>query len=1122
MSKDFLNIGIIGGETEADARRGFRKMKTEKIQRPKYDPNFFEAFPTMWAGAFSFERALQQKEFVEIEEWAVLLSLHFFGVMHLETFERETLIKEYDWDLWKALSITYPFGNINLTEVDLLKIDRLVVGAYYPSTIFFPSRGRSTWLHSVTLKPYLKGKKLSWEKLSKLHLDNEKSQEELHRHLRSVIQFLDGDQLKTGLEKFCQDYFGDFDGDLKNLVPHPRNWETYGNRLTNQEDLLEAYPLKKNNNGKTTYYLLTDMPTLSSWMTLPLGNGLPASTAYSKSPRNNEILVSFAGKLISCAIAPDDEIKFLKDFFLPHPPFWCKVTDGNFVAKVMPFNQVSINSPDRDKDDKAYCLLPVKSNFLSEFPETFDEKIMRQIKAEPLVDEEVLWRIPICNKIVEISFMPEINSNMQKATVEIYPPKVSPRWKVYAAYGSILENTGNWHLIDEQGQKGKTFLLKNDEYISVSHSDAGPNRPRALVYIDGNDSEGGVLILNQTELKDNPADRPESAKLALDFGTSNTCLSYGLDKKGEVMRFTLSPLLIWGEPSNADSPGFVPKRWGGERGFFPTLLFSRRKFQELSRIKPSQLQLEHLFQVDLPSLHKGIEQSVILGDYENNYEAHLNLKWGKESSEPWRSLFLRNVLFYAHAELFFNKTAVPNEYVFTYPLAFDREAQDNYKKNCKEATEWIRKMCFDSSLITQKTNFYEMDESTAIAKSINQEGQKNLLEIFIDIGGGTADIAIRHEDKFVVLDSVRVAGEAFFDFTEKNFSKPNLIGADELRRNLGLLLLGNNIELNLSTFGEKFKDNLGASYSCVISQLNDDDFISREAKIIPQDKTSSDEDEDISYQRYRSKLFFKHIFLYTLVQACAFAASSDKTSSNRIHFILGGNGWGLLLFAGWKRSKNLLEYQVKQLLELLKDRFALIGNEENKTMIDKINNLQVSDVDLLNYESLSDVKTCVSLGALEARTVRPSELGETAPFAGITVEDLKINEYERKDINWYERWNLDTLQAKLKDEQGRNAIFETITKVDIEQPDEISTPLDEILSVFLSIGNESDLRTDNMPKNEWTKMNGALIEEIKNMRANYQRLTDAPINEFLTKVLYPMKNYDYLDVLAETNGIKRK
>nr|MCU0237957.1 hypothetical protein [Pyrinomonadaceae bacterium] len=700
MSKDFLNTGIIGGNAGI-SRRGFRKIKTEIIDKPNFNVSFFEAFPTVWANAYSFHRGLEQKEFSFIEEWIVLLSLHYFGVVHLEKFEKDTLTSEYDWDLWKSLHRTYPPGLGELQSVELLKLDSLVVGAYYPPIAFFPSRDRKIWTSSDNIKPYLVGKKLSWEKFFEIHLKgNDNAKKQLHFHLLRVLQTLDGIPLKEILENFCNANFGENNEKVQRFSnSHPSSWETLSTNLPSPDSLLEAYPLKKVNpkTNQTTYYLLADFPNKSVWMNLKLGNGLPAPTAYLPSVVNKQILVKYAGKTIACDTGENSEIRLLKEFILPRPPAWCPVMDDSFVAKVMSFNQVAIISPVRD-DNKAYCLLPLNNKFLKEFPEIFEEENIKKIKSEPLADGVVRWKIPVCDKEVEFQTEPSLNKNIRKASVAIYPPQISPKWKTYAIYGSVLENTGGWHLIDEQGKRGNHQQVKNDEYVCVCNSsDALPNRPRALIYIDQNDDENGVLFLKQEELKENNGERMKSAKLAVDFGTSNTCLAYSIDgKKGEILKFSMSPLFLWGEPSDIESPGFVPKKWGGERGFFPTALFSLKKFSELSRISdPDQLTLDNLFQVDAVSLHKGIEGNVVVGNWDDTYEIHLDLKWGESASEPWRSLFLRLILFYAQAEMFFLKDSIINQFVFTYPLAFGKEMKDQYHQSSVGAAEWVRNHCYD-------------------------------------------------------------------------------------------------------------------------------------------------------------------------------------------------------------------------------------------------------------------------------------------------------------------------------------------------------------------------------------------------------------------------------------------
>ncbi len=1140
MSKKYyLNTGIAGGHIEAPARRGFKKIPTTNIETPAYNSAFFEAFPTVWATAHTFHRGLEQKDAVIIEEWIVLLSLHYFGVVHLETYDKEILENgnEYDWDLWKSLSITYPHKSRatksasnqpedkigekdTIKEVKLIKFDKVTIGAYYPMIFFFPSRERKLWLKSEGIKNYLSGQKLSWEKFFDIHLKNNAlAREELHKHLLCVSKTVEGNALLENLDNFCKDKFGEYkDKDkIKKLDSNPDKWETLAKITGDPSDLLSVYPLKKFDpeTNRTIYYLLTDFPVKSTWMNLNLGNGLPTPIAYRESSANNEISVTFAGETINCKISENDEIKLLKDFFLDTPPSWSFITGDTFVGKVMSFNQVAVNSFDRD-DNKAFCLLPLNNNFLKEFPEIFDEENINRIEAKPLADGSVHWKVPVCGKSIDFEAMPELDKKITKTTAAIYPPQVSPLWKTYAVHGSSIKDSGGWHLVDEQGNSGIYQQIKDDEYGSIC-SDTGllPNRPRALLYIDKNNRENGILFLKNGEIREVSGESMSSAKLAVDFGTSNTCLAYRINgKKEETLRFSMSPLFLWGEPSTIETPGFIPKQWGGEKGYFSTALYSLKKYKNLGKTLDNQLKIENIFQVDIPSLHKGIAADVARVGWEEIYNIHLNLKWGKSDDGPWRSLFLRLILFYAHAELFFLKNSFINEYVFTYPLAFGKQKKDEYQQSSVGAANWIREYCFDKSLREKNTQFSEIDESTAIAKSIDQEGQQGLLEVFIDIGGGTSDFAIRHAGNYEILDSLRVAGNTFLEFTEKNFTE-NPAGAALVRRHLGELLNGDDAELNMDMFHGEFKNSLRLAYSYLISsRVNDAEFKMAENKILPEDKSPSNRVLDKSYQTYRSKLFFKHIFTYSLIQLAALIVNQKINPDRGIRFILGGNGWGLLLFAGWRRSSEILKTQLNQLLMLLKEKYKTILSDEEYTFIEK---MKITDIDLLNYRNFSEGKTKVALGALNAAN-QELNLGITSPLTGINVKKLQINEFEEANIDWSERWNVQTLRDKLKDKEGRNAIFEAIEKAELLEGSEPNAPLDGILSIFTAIGNESNLRVDNMDPNEWTKMNGKLIEKIREMQVNNERLTDAPINQFLSEILYGMQSYDYLDNLADINN----
>ena len=230
MAKDFLNSGILGGGAGFADGAGFRAIKTDYIGSPDYDPRFFETFPTVWASAYAFRKALEKSDESAIEEWATLFLLHYFGVVHLASFDERLLRDEYDKDLWLAFQGTYPRvkDESELQSVGILQTDdRTVIGAYYPQVVFFPSRGRDAWQASENLKPYLDGNRLSWNK-SVVLLEDETDRQRFHLHLRSLTRVLPRKELKDRLENFCSQKLGAFYGELATLAPHPREGTLHG------------------------------------------------------------------------------------------------------------------------------------------------------------------------------------------------------------------------------------------------------------------------------------------------------------------------------------------------------------------------------------------------------------------------------------------------------------------------------------------------------------------------------------------------------------------------------------------------------------------------------------------------------------------------------------------------------------------------------------------------------------------------------------------------------------------------------------------------------------------------------------------------------------------------------
>jgi hypothetical protein len=1123
--KEFLNAGILGGGAGVPEKRGFRAVITDYIGSPEYNAKYFETFPTTWASAYAFQKSLEtenkpgtldnQAAAVATEEWVSLFLLHYFGPAHLSEYNQTTLRDEYDKDLWLALSGTYPTAKeMGLASIKLLETDEgTVVGAYYPEVIFFPSRGRATWTADKMLQKYLIGTRLSWELCSKNLLTKEQEVNDFHAHLRRVANLLPSKRFKDRLNDFCDKNFNEAVTVTDTLDPNPIQWEIPGNKVPAGEEFLARYPLRKaNRNGGYNYYLVFGMPQLSPWMTTPVQSGWPSPYQYRKTG-GQEITVQFSGKSVSCILNEEDKIISLKELFLTDAPYWCKVSraSDSFTSRIKSLHKIELRDPVLTPNDVAVCLAPINREFLEHFPELF--KNLKNVYGVPnLQRPSVEWTFTILGKEIKWGTNPMGSTELPNTSLAIWPPKVSWRWKLYVAHGfGSKEAAGRWHLIDEEGAKGMPVELEEgEEYVSILQSGGAPNRPKALLLTDNNERERGILFF--TDFDEQNIDREISATLAVDFGTSNTCLAYKKDDSA-ILKFKLSPEMVWGKPRGLENPGFVPFSWGGGKGFFPTLLLARRSNDRLSELRPEDIQAEHLFMVDIAGLHGNeMEERLFDGRFDALWQHHANMKWDLDLRTPWRSLFLGLSLLYAHAEVFFSgaQGAEIGRYVFTFPLAFSDTDRKGFHSVAQEVIRKIRQFCYGEEPAPHSDNFKyieTVDESTAIARSARVGAASTTMEVFIDVGGGTADIAIRHGSDFLVLDSIRVAGNTFFRFAKKNFEQ-NMEGASEFKKHLNRVLIKNPDNSNKELELRNRSLDLGTFYSLAINSLSDETFKKREAKVIEEGMGKS------SYQGYRTRLFFRHILTYALLQACAAAVDNKVTPEDGIKLILGGNAWGLMLFAEFRRDNRKLKEEAHQILQLLKKQLIESLPDDERPILQ---GLEVFGVELLNETNLSKAKTDVAVGALNADHDRRSDTEETLPYSGITIKNLRVNKFEPTTIRWRDRWGFEEFKRRF-------GFMDQITSTQFEQPKGMRTPLDPVLSVFTYLGNVSSNREDNMPGETWRDMNAELCGNISQLKGNRLKIT--PINHFLSAVLYPEdEQRDFLDTLAEANGsykIERK
>ncbi len=1126
---NYLNAGILGDAAGVANRRGFRAIATQYIDTPTYNAKYFETYPTLWACAYAFGKMLaaegnamtgtppttEQLVAMEgaTEEWAALFLLHYFGDAHLVSYDRAKLESEYDKDLWLALSGTYPSsGEGAITTIQLLETDaHTIIGGYYPETVFFPSRGRSQWAKDDKLAAYLDKRRLrlSWANCSQQLLQSERARRDFQGHLELIARHTLPKQIfQDRLRQFSAQNFPGYVEPNGTLPVNPAEWDVPGNKKPPEPaEFLKNYPLQKpNKRNGMIYYLVSGMPYRADWMTASTAAGWPSPHQYVESG-NNQISVEFAGKKITCNLSDNDDIVHLHKLFIADSPHWCKVPKASdmHVSRIRSLHKIELRDPVLTENDLAVCLAPLASGFLEHFPE-----IIRNLdQIHTTIDwygTMVEWSFPVVDKEgvsreVKWQTSPTFARALSSTALRMWPPRVARQWHLYAAYGfgGKKKDRGLWHLVDENGRPGQMIEIDDEEYYSVLQSPDGmANRPSSLLLRDNESKERGVLFL--TDFQEQMTSGSGTATLAVDFGTSNTCLAYN-DGESKILNFKLTPEILWGMRPTLENPGFVPFEWGGHKGFFPTILLSRRSDENLrDELHPNQVSLEHLFKVDIPGLHKNMEERLSQGEFNHIWKMHPNPKWETSGTKPWRTLFLELTLLYAHAELFFNKGVKLDKYVFTFPLAFSQAERESYHEKVQDALRKVRQYCYGTNPATDRfTYIASVDESTAIAESIGATSATATMDVFIDIGGGTADIAVRYNRRFLVLDSLRVAGNTFFRFAEKNF-KHDLHGASEFKKHLRWLLQGKDdgAEYRIINPDSDFK--LGVNYSVAINALDDQQFRDREMAILKRTMGTR------SYQKYRTRLFFRHVITYALLQACAAVVDQKIKLTSGLKLVLGGNGWGLMIFADIPRSAKRLTEEATQILNLLKRELSPTLEDAERACLEM---LKISTLELLNESNLSKAKTDVALGALNANPNRQNGSQSTTPYAGVTVTNLQINDFNAQTIRWCDRWDFDELKEKF-------GFMDSVTEAHFDSPEDQEKPLDTILSVFTCVGNTRTNQEDNMPPATWLNINGKLTESISEMQGD--RIEHAPINYFVSDVLYPDTPRDVLDVLAEKNG----
>jgi hypothetical protein len=295
------------------------------------------------------------------------------------------------------------------------------------------------------------------------------------------------------------------------------------------------------------------------------------------------------------------------------------------------------------------------------------------------------------------------------------------------------------------------------------------SRPSYVAVEFGNKSGGIWEIPPATDGRYPPG---MGTKLAVDFGTSNTCVAV-VGERGEPEFIAIESCdlpIIQGAPLStrlnfADT--WPPRQgFGKKRALLPTELLTREKLDEV------RINVERIAQWR-PVVDYGVPSSGNQVEFPEDNHLIAEFKWDERIQDnvlrPYapemQRCYIEFTVLFALAQLArVRKVNSQVDVSFSFPLAFEQSQQESFV----ELLEGIVKAVSMMTGLSLMLNTPLLDEARAAASSLVTHGPACL---YVDIGGGSSDIAldiIRTDDKgessvYKYIASFQYAGGALVD-----------------------------------------------------------------------------------------------------------------------------------------------------------------------------------------------------------------------------------------------------------------------------------------------------------------------------------------------------------------------
>lgn len=553
-------------------------------------------------------------------------------------------------------------------------------------------------------------------------------------------------------------------------------------------------------------------------------------------------------------------------------------------------------------------------------------------------------------------------------------------WNDYFIYFASSDTSIKTEWLRVVGEKPE-LIKKFDGSTPKGMVDFAPE----VIEICANGSKDGTIFkkyycsfrVGLNTLTINVAANNEPIRLAIDFGTSNTCFAYskpglhqGLWEDPRILKISdKSHTLIDGLQLESDL----------EHTWFPSLQEQELLPSELVFPNEPQLifgqnnPLTPILHYTIPPLKWRIhEQKRISAGFkwQQATEPSALSNYHQELQKMYLSLVLRLALaeLVSRSEFLGGSTTHPNKVnlYITYPLSM---SDNEYAKLLKSYEEVIELIKNGTGITLYETAVVDESYAGEIGTIAGDAKHK----IFIDVGGGTTDVsAVEVKDMkeidLQVVDSVRYAGNDFLrvlanDGRPGNISTKPLI---ELQRRIRMM--DQNMLEDPSTFGGKNRQKIA------LDALN----------------------------RFTNGL----IQYLTRIVALKTSRMEAHDSKERIDIYLLGNGWRFLTFAASTDSEDISD-DIAWIRDKVTEQLSKeLNNYKNKQVINIIPEFKI------HYPN--EPKTVVALGALLVNDPPTRKKREPKTFLGCNVKVVSLG--QSKLFSWDEI-------VPLKLEQDANGIF---------------------------------------------------------------------------------------------------